>query len=416
MKRRRFFETLTAALLAVLIGTVLAAPAMAQGNSGKNKDKEEDGSGDGPTFVDPGVRYAVELVDLPVGAVSAILFGCNDAGQVVGEAFIDGVSRALLIESSGTSGSSYVLDEITDGVPPNHVIRRATAINDAGLISVYRDDTSLEGLQLYPGIVDTHSEIPQFYRIPTTDSGHAVATDINNEGDVLILALDDNARILGDMYLFNHGLLHEELKAEELELILRVNDAPTPRLSDRLPIGGSHDLFVIGNGPYPFRYNISTGEDLELAIEDDGAGTTITFVTPFPAIANSWGDFMGNAITRTRHTKNGRLLSSTRTSFLQQLNGELDISYPEHAFSLNDSLDIIGLDFVIHEDTTFSIFDLLDPEDPGTDVLLQNAERLTLELLTNRIMEDSDFPVVYGRVVFEDETERVVILTPFPTE
>lgn len=63
MKRRRFFETLTAALLAVLIGAVPAAPTMAQGNSGKNKDKDDGGGDDGGTTAPPPVTYMVTWID-----------------------------------------------------------------------------------------------------------------------------------------------------------------------------------------------------------------------------------------------------------------------------------------------------------------------------------------------------------------
>ncbi len=92
---------------------------------------------------------------------------------------------------------------------------------------------------------------------------------------------------------------------------------------------------------------------------------------------------MGRALTRT-YRKNGRLLSSSTSSYFHQTSEDLDISYPDYSFSVNDSRDVVGLDFLSHRDKgKFSIFDLLDPTDPGTDVLLQNAERLTLPKILN---------------------------------
>jgi len=101
MKRRRFFEALTATLLAVLIGAVLAAPAMAQGKGGgKNKDGGGGGGGDGPP-----VQYKITWLG-NLGGEFLVPWDINNGGDIVGRAD----------DSSGTVSAWVLLPEVVDGI------------------------------------------------------------------------------------------------------------------------------------------------------------------------------------------------------------------------------------------------------------------------------------------------------------
>jgi len=149
MKRRRFFEALTATLLAVLIGAVLAAPAMAQGNSGKNKDGGGGGGGDGPP-----VQYEVTWFG-NLGGDPFYVRDINNWGVIVGTGWdgdgpdFSGTRRAWVLLPTDVDGdgildySNDMIIDINDMknaddepiVPEGWRANRASSINDVGEVT-----------------------------------------------------------------------------------------------------------------------------------------------------------------------------------------------------------------------------------------------------------------------------------------
>jgi hypothetical protein len=206
MKRRRFFDTLTAALLAVLIGTVLAAPAMAQGNSGKNKDKD-DGGTEEPVELPP-IEYQVQLFEFPADG-SGSIFGANNLGQVVGFNFNRATNgyRAWLFDATLDPQQAVDLNSLPiKGVPDGYVIGAALDINDwgfaVGFLQLDGDETT-ESRRGY--VLDTITWSMQTFP-EEEEPAHSFALKINEDGLVLGAYdwIDEDGRVFREgTYLYD---------------------------------------------------------------------------------------------------------------------------------------------------------------------------------------------------------------------
>ncbi len=228
MKRPRFFESLTAALLTVLIGALLAAPAMAQGNSGKNKDNDD--SDDEPDL--PPVQYTFELLGT-FGGISWA-FDMNSYGEIVGTSQIEGTTerddfpdaederRAFLSTPGGDFISLY--DLLSEEDQESWIrLGAADTINDHGQITgqglrwIDEDKTGWEPRKfLLTFVFDDNGEyvamIEEFPVRVERMNADGLATGIYEfeEGDRAFLLTDDwsmkNLGVLYDYHNFSKGM------------------------------------------------------------------------------------------------------------------------------------------------------------------------------------------------------------------
>jgi hypothetical protein len=225
MKRRRFLEAVTAALLAVLIAAVLATPAMAQGNSGNNKNKDKDGDGGTEEPVEPNlppIEYHIQLFDFPSDE-TPIIHGSNNVGQVVG--FNNGTNgfRAWLYDATVDPDTAIDLNVMPiTGVPEGYVIGAALDINDFGFAVGFLQldgDTTDESRRGY--VLDTNTWIMQTF--PNSEEpAYSFTFKINEDGLVLggyDWFNEDGWRIHEGFYLYdlvNQSFTFPDLEGEHI--------------------------------------------------------------------------------------------------------------------------------------------------------------------------------------------------------
>lgn len=135
MRRRRFFESLTAALLAVLVignGLALAAPPEGKGGGGGGGD-----TGDSPATVTPPVRYSVKTFGMPAdysGGGSVYVYQMTSSGIVVGDyPDLTGFKQPFIYDPSIDTDVAINLNDLgIVGIPEGWRILSATDINELG--------------------------------------------------------------------------------------------------------------------------------------------------------------------------------------------------------------------------------------------------------------------------------------------
>lgn len=352
MKRRRFFEALTAALLAVLIAAVPAAPAMAQGNSGKNKD---DSGGDEATTPPP-FTYLIRFEE------DFEVRNFNDNADMLGYIPIDGVEKyvggnfAVIYD-----GQFYVLDEFfvgTDSVP-----RQAFDLSERdenGSVYICGSCDTLEGIrgfrmQVTPtdyGLVQT-----AFSVLPPADGDtRSVFQSVNSNGEAV--GYSDAGISAESAILF---------QSDELGTIT-IADTWVDRVSMRVS---------------------EFGEVLAIVADEASSWTPAAGLLPLPnaqdvvfiGSSNDLGEFLGEIEVVTTSKKG--TVSTERVQIFYD--GSVTVVEEQYRFSeVNNNLDrfgsywasgkgnkpgrMVGELYLVDEDTVFEVDNMIDESNSATDV------------------------------------------------
>ena len=235
--------------LAILgLERVPSTTTFAQGKgNGKGGGGGDDGGGGVET---PPIYYQAQKFTMPYGSDSIWLFDGNSFGQdgeIVGRAV--GGMYAPYDETTETANfdtpkgptdqlafyydaaidptMAFDLNTIVQGIPDHLLIRRATSINEKGLIAVYLDNPDDTVQNFFPGIVDTNVSPPQLHLIDFDwvddgsgnvvlrqntlvqdtltdyDGDYGIPLGLNDVGDMLV-RYRRNGSAAG-LYVFNFG-------------------------------------------------------------------------------------------------------------------------------------------------------------------------------------------------------------------
>jgi len=405
MKRRRFFETLTAALLVVLIAAVLATSAMAQGNSGNNKNKDKDDGGtEEPVEPDlPPIEYQIQLFDPPSNEHLNIQ-GSNNLGQVVGFTHGENGFRGWLYDSNVDPDAAIDLNIMSiTGVPEGYVIGAALDINDLGFAVGFLQldgDTTDESRRGY--LLDTNTWIMQTF--PEGDEpAYSFALKINEDGLVLggyDWFNEDGFRFTDGLYLYDpveQSLTFPDLEGKRINnRSLDLNNS----LEGRPAQVAGHEW---GSGSAPKKILRLTLPDFLEVIDLSEDATRTTF-----AALNDAGTMCGDiSFDLSTHPRKREIVTYPfRYNQLLEL-----LSVPPSgggAYDINSAGDIVTSYHVYHDDWEYVSVDDVVTGDTET-MVRWFAGRFEIAMLGDR--NASDFGLLVG-TLYESEGNAGFVLVP----
>ena len=406
MKPRRFYEAVTATLLAVLIGAVLAAPAMAQGNSGKNKDKD-DGGTEEPVELPP-IEYQVQLFEFPADG-SGSIFGANNLGQVVGFNFNRATNgyRAWLFDATLDPQQAVDLNSLPiKGVPDGYVIGAALDINDwgfaVGFLQLDGDETT-ESRRGY--VLDTITWSMQTFP-EEEEPAHSFALKINE--DNLVLGgydwfNEDGFRIHEGFYLYYP--IEQSFMFPDIEGISNRSMDLNNSLEGRPAQVAGHERGSVSAPKNMLRLTLPDALEV-IDLHEDATSTTF-------AAMNDAGTMCGHiSFDISTHPRKREIVT-----YPFRYNQSLELlpvppSGGGGAFDINSAGDIVTSYHVYHDDWGY-----VSPDDVliGSPETMERwfAGRGEIKLLGDR--NASDFGLLVG-TLYESDGSAGFVLVPVPVE
>lgn len=374
MKRRRFFESLTAALLAVLMignGLAVAAPPEGKGN---NKDG---GGGDDSTTAT--VTYELTFLGTPPGISGARVSDVNNYGEIVGweidptSEFGPSYYRAYLYTALEGFVDINSLPAMVDW--PGWTAADASSINDSGQISVLMiDGDGTKAVFLYEPLDETLSKIEVVGNLFIDSSNYSF---VNAWGDIAYNKFDTNGT--GTWHFYTGGVSTD----------LGIIGTPSGINAVGDIVGGGYEGCV--------RYSTLTGELLSLVDGWDALAAKI----------NDSGDICLNVESNGRKRQPARYVEATgvteilnKTGRIQDINSASDVCFGDNGAIVIATYDLGNVS--------------VDAGLTGTEEDL--AKWSSKNSSGGFRMTDRDQSVGLGQIcgsaIFDDSTRELWILTP----
>lgn len=408
MRSPRFFETLTAALLALLMlstGLSLAAPPEGKGNTGG------DDGGVEPAPLPP-IRYEIRYFSVGFeGAPGAAVNDMNNLGDCVGfYVSPEGERHAWICNPNADPNSVIDLNEIgAVGVPDGFVISSAVGINDYGAVVGYLLPAGSTGPRS-GYVLDLSVDPPVLNLLPNSDPAwvDTYGRMINENGDVL--GRFQTADGTSGAYVFNPGL-YGTADAEPEVIPFPISHYNLLGALNN-PLGDRPAQVIArieaGNGStesIPFRY--TRGGQVELLEEVEGVKNDGFFAINDAGIMCGWTNILFHKkpkqrsfVTRFSESSMQIIAGSENIGSPMAINGSGDLAISNNSLS----------QFVYHDD--WGLVDLWSVV-TGTDTDLARwttAGGHRLIAISER--DTTGFGMIAGETRNADGTFRGFVLVP----
>lgn len=149
----------------------------------------------------PKVRYRIRLPQLPPNSTlgGGIVNDMNNVGEVVGlYSSPQGITAFLYAPARNVNQAIDLNDLATGGIPDGARLSEGVAINDWGVVVGCLQQANGT---VHPFALDLGAETPAVDLLPNFGANMAYATQINENGDIIVQIMDTRSA-----YLFNPGL------------------------------------------------------------------------------------------------------------------------------------------------------------------------------------------------------------------